>query len=519
LSKTHTANPAAQSVATYINDDTKWFYADFPMAYDPCTCQYASKINIITNLIESSTINLEGSITGQITSITSGKGTVSNDGKYGFKNFVNGTEKFQKTYNSVDGFITQTKNVSDVIFGAASSQSTALSSFQTALKSNTFLKAGLAAVPWLKSAVSVLDIFIGGGKSANQPVQLMPLSVNLGMKLNGSITTSNQYHNITFTTPGSLNAKNDPSIYPTYNEILGVFTLLNNPTFISEGTPTYSGSFVTGGKYMLRLKEPIKWVLNPASRLQLQDAQVAYVASPRVPTISGEPSTLPENFAINKLTIPEGKDAITGKYTYRTEYLPISCLGNDHNFRFWWSGQKPGTPNMYLKFLLNFKKLDDPNGQNVLLVLTYPIASESKMATTATNWTHYPFDPTKCAGGLIAEATATDITTTCSGTAYKTNRLMLMRRAIRNGTSPADTNAVASIQVFPVPVRDNLNIQSTENIQRVFVSNANGQVVFSKQYAGTSKVQINTSKFPEGAYFVKVVTARQTVTKKVLLSK
>jgi hypothetical protein len=94
-----------------------------------------------------------------------------------------------------------------------------------------------------------------------------------------------------------------------------------------------------------------------------------------------------------------------------------------------------------------------------------------------------------------------------------------MRRAIRNGTSPADTNAVASIQVFPVPVRDNLNIQSTENIQRVFVSNANGQVVFSKQYAGTSKVQINTSKFPEGAYFVKVVTARQTVTKKVLLSK
>jgi hypothetical protein len=520
LNTTHTANPAAQSVATFINDDTKWFYADFPMAYDPCTCQYASKLNIITNLIQSSAINLEGTITGQITSITNGKGTVANDGKYGFRDFVNGTEKFQKTYNSVDGFITQTKIVTDAIFGAGSDQSNAVSSFETALKSSSFLKTGLGAVPWLKSAVSVLDIFIGGGKSAvPQPVQLMPLAVNLGLKLNGSITTSNQYHNITFTNPGSLNAKNDPSIYPTYNEVLGVFTLLNNPTFIDDWANSTSGMFVTGATHILRLKEPIKWTLNPSSRLQLQDAQVAYVASPQVPTIAGEPTTLPENFAVNNINVAEGKDAITGNFTYRTEYTSLSCLGNNHNFKFSWSGLKPGVPKMYLKFMLNFKKLDDPNGQNVLLVLTYPIAVEGRLMTTATNRTHYPYNYNTCVGGLITEATANDLTTFCTSTNYKTNRQMRLSDSARNNGASVTDAGYSSIKIFPVPAADNLNVSAKDNILRVVISNTAGQILYSRTYAGAAHVLINTGNFIDGTYIVKVVTTKASVSQKIIISK
>jgi len=48
LDSTHTKNPVGQSASVFVNDRTKWFYADFPMNYDPCTCKYKSKLNIMS---------------------------------------------------------------------------------------------------------------------------------------------------------------------------------------------------------------------------------------------------------------------------------------------------------------------------------------------------------------------------------------------------------------------------------------------------------------------------------------
>ncbi|MBY0477901.1 MAG: hypothetical protein K2Q24_09675 [Chitinophagaceae bacterium] len=42
----------------YRNNNSKWFYADFPMMFDPCTCLYKSKLNIISDLISTSQISL-----------------------------------------------------------------------------------------------------------------------------------------------------------------------------------------------------------------------------------------------------------------------------------------------------------------------------------------------------------------------------------------------------------------------------------------------------------------------------
>lgn len=353
LDSTHTKNPVGQSASVFVNDRTKWFYADFPMNYDPCTCKYKSKLNIISQLIQNSTINLQGSITGTITSIANGQGSVNNSGSYSFKDFVNDADKFKKGYGSVDNFITETKNVVTTIPNSASTL-TALTNLQNSLKDNQFLKTGLAAVPWLKAAVGILDFFSGGGKTSPQTVQIMPMAVNLSIRLNGTMQTSNQYHNITFTNPGSLDAQNDPDIYPFYNESLGVFNLLNTPKFLLRqqralipNLPPSQGLWTL----QFKLKEAFKYIINPASGLQLQDAQVAYVGLSNT-NVANPPTTYGAGF-----DFLEGKDAESGKWEYRTEYVPIQCLGNDHQFKYqFFDGANPVPTKFYLKFILNFKR-------------------------------------------------------------------------------------------------------------------------------------------------------------------
>lgn len=517
LSVTHVPDPAAQSVAVYTNDNTKWFYADFPMAYDPCTCYNSSKLNIISNLIQSSSITLEGTTTGTLTTITNGTGSVNNDGKYTFKDFVTGVEKFQKGYTSVDNFITQSKAITNTLFGANSSQTTALTNFQAALKSNSFLNTGLAAAaPWLKTAVGILDLFTGGGKSSPQPVQIMPMAVSLTSKLNGTITTANQYHNIIFSTPGSLNASADPSIYPTYNEVLGVFNLLNSPTFINNWSPTTSGPWISGSRNGFRLKEPIKWVVNPASRLVLQDALVAYVAIPQVPTLAGEPNTLPLNFVENGFNFSEGKDAVTGKWQYRTEYVNINCLGNDHNFYFYYPiSPQGGIPKFFMKFILNFKKIDDPNGQNVLQILTFPIIIEPIPGPTAVPALQ-KFNPLACTGGRIVQANGSDINTFCQSTIYRTNRA---RRLIADSSSEI-RNEKMIFSVYPNPAINQFNIRFKEQVvvKDVVLLNNLGQIVWNKTYNNSFQIlNIRTNNFPTGNYLLKITTDKEILTKKVLI--
>ena len=42
-------NSEFSAVARFLNQDTKWFMADFPMEYDPCVCQFDSKLKIKAN--------------------------------------------------------------------------------------------------------------------------------------------------------------------------------------------------------------------------------------------------------------------------------------------------------------------------------------------------------------------------------------------------------------------------------------------------------------------------------------
>lgn len=395
------------SGSVYVNDNTKWYYADFPMMYDPCTCAYKSKLNIISELVTTSSISLTGSIGGDIyTKDVGGKAQIQKSGSYSWKDFagsVNG--KVSAAHSSINSFLTETQKFAENLGNLDTvGKKNALVNFASALKSNTFLKAGLSAVPWLKTAVSLVDVFIGGGKATPagpQEVKLLPLTVNLTAKLNGTMTTVNQYHDIKFTNPGSKDAALDPPNYPYYNEVLGIFNLIKTPEAYWErrqeklndwyNYPWLPALDVIADRFKLDTTT-FRYVLNPASGLAIQNMQLAFVTEgeyvPSYYTTSDpfNPKRMPADF------FHEGKDAMTGDEKFRTNFIDGTCFAKrtfevfsplnpympNNYYGFWgvWrpEGLKANDTTLFLKIMLNLRRTNaTPTTQNVLYVVTYPV--------------------------------------------------------------------------------------------------------------------------------------------------
>ena len=60
------------SPVNYIGSYFKWMYADFPIIYDPCTCFYASLIQVKVDVINTADISLSGALSGKIETINNG---------------------------------------------------------------------------------------------------------------------------------------------------------------------------------------------------------------------------------------------------------------------------------------------------------------------------------------------------------------------------------------------------------------------------------------------------------------
>ena len=535
----------------YLNDNTKWFYADFPMMYDPCTCNYKSKLNILSELVSSSQISLEGGITGDIYSKNiGGKAQIQKDGSFAWKDFsglVNG--KASTAYTSINGFVTASQNFSNAL-GANADKTASINLFGNALKNNQFLKSGLSAFPWLKSAVGLIDIFTGGGKTAPVPqeVKLLPLSVNLSMKLNGSITTVNPYHNIIFTNPGSKDAQLDPDAYPYYNEVMGVFNLIKTPSvFIANQNTSqvccdarrcYPGTRIT--KTVMRLAiDSFLYSLNPSAGLTIQNMKAAIVVSAR----SGISDTV--NLTLRKINddfkFYEGKDlsvadqSINGyKYKFRTDYFDIKPL-SDINFSYrnylpFCSitsnsmdavGAVPmiiDTSKLYLKLMINLKRnVTTATTQNILVVLTYPLKSVVN-PTAVSLPTSFSINDSS----IVTEVSNSYINSFCNSIAY--NNVDRQSRFFIDSIKADVKLQKDGIIIYPNPTKDNLNIKLKEQDSKLMsfqILDVHGKIFYKSKennfnlINGLSK-QININ-LKSGTYILNAVTTKGILNTKFIV--
>jgi Secretion system C-terminal sorting domain len=340
-----------KSVSPYNNDQGRWYYADFPMAYDPCTCFYESKLVIKTYLISKSKINLSGSLIGTIkalTDITNNTGVVNDNGlSFNAKGIYNAANKASKSYTDISKFASDQFSAIDnegktnsEIKAAADATKSSINFLQGAIKKNSFLKEGLKAAPYIGAALSFVDFFVGGGASGPQEVKVTPMAINTTLNLKGSLISTFEYNNITFLTPGAKNnlvrSVNDNKDYPYYNEVLGVFNLLEAPS-VYQKEVIINGGF--GAREFTYQVKPIRYVLNPAA-----------------------------GFKINKVEILAGLEfpGLT------TRFMPLSCMPS---FSYFIQGSLPPVPPpTKLKLLINLERNDtNEDTQNALLVMSFPI--------------------------------------------------------------------------------------------------------------------------------------------------
>ncbi|MBL6668307.1 MAG: choice-of-anchor J domain-containing protein [Crocinitomicaceae bacterium] len=80
--------------------------------------------------------------------------------------------------------------------------------------------------------------------------------------------------------------------------------------------------------------------------------------------------------------------------------------------------------------------------------------------------------------------------------------------ALKEDETGIDENMSFSFNLYPVPVKETLNISSQATISSITISNTHGALI----YHGNS-TSVDVSRFPKGPYFIKVKTDKGTAAK------
>jgi hypothetical protein len=77
----------------------------------------------------------------------------------------------------------------------------------------------------------------------------------------------------------------------------------------------------------------------------------------------------------------------------------------------------------------------------------------------------------------------------------------------------------SSINVYPNPAKDFINITSTENINKVTVVNFAGQKVFEKKITEKTSIILNTASYETGVYIIKIETENGIIAKRITITR
>ena len=79
-----------------------------------------------------------------------------------------------------------------------------------------------------------------------------------------------------------------------------------------------------------------------------------------------------------------------------------------------------------------------------------------------------------------------------------------------------DPVSATATSIFPNPATDVVNVVTGSNLQQVRIMNNNGQLVFN-QFVDGQSLQINTSDFQTGVYFMEIRTTEGMITEKLVI--
>ncbi|WP_255907076.1 hypothetical protein [Vibrio coralliilyticus] len=252
--KSHPLNRAKSptrvtSMAKLIaNEDTQWIYGDFEIGYDPCTSCFSSALDVLITPIASGDISLTGRSLANSVPVRDSNGMVSDDylTSYLLETGVDqqvGATTF-RNYQALHDMFKNQEDIAHAIYSGGNGWSPNSDAAFALNKVSEFLggAGGVSPEPISKTVLNGLSSLTKFANFSRPSVltglQLpppMPTVVFGELSLRGSVEFMGNTDKITIEMPGSLGAKEAPELspngsYPTYNEELGIFSLITMPT-------------------------------------------------------------------------------------------------------------------------------------------------------------------------------------------------------------------------------------------------------------------------------------------------
>ncbi|MES2726036.1 MAG: T9SS type A sorting domain-containing protein [Bacteroidota bacterium] len=457
-------------------DDYQWLVAEIQTAYDPCICASISNVKVGTMevkpvLIDDFDINaqIEGTTTQVLANSSTGVNAEA-DGKTSFQDIVvNAANAAIKGYNDFGSYKSQVDDMlnksnkeykdklvkdwfDDYVKKNPQYQGVnnlpakyalwdALGRTDDAFKrgigidkigdyqgSSEYqdLKTIASFVPYVGSAIGLIDFFMNGGKSSAAAKPSPPMVFNVSLKLNGHITKEIPLSPIHFLVPGSKTVSSN--LTPIYNNILGVFNILKAPQFKfapiarrdevfkfydfdlgeeinQQMFPRFTNFDVVLSQNaafnatpvfkQYKLNEDIKYIVNPAANLEVELIDACFVLEyNNTPNLTLNYDIFPNFF--NQPALPYYPDLFNGSLSVtdkikslekayydleyisydnsvvrlRTKYVPLTCLKNVTFTLF-----NGVMPKVYVKMLVKYKGKNNPELEPITNVVTYDITS------------------------------------------------------------------------------------------------------------------------------------------------
>jgi hypothetical protein len=488
----------------FDNSRPYWLHADFDMHYDPCACEFASNLIFRARLFQNT--NLTFNLNGTLLQNLLGADNPDSQGKYGSK----GGQGLLSIFDPGTSFWKDAEkglSIIEKLLGGKSSD---------AKKS---LPGWLSYIPKVGAVAGGVNFLLGLFKN-NQPVPPKPLSFKMELKGTGTLQQSSPYRTAPLVVPGSNQTNVSPSVLPHYNNVLGVFTLLNTPTVkVNRYTNSYS-AYNEYGQYGYIWE----YYEDNVYQYEIPDiaTQLKYHINPRAGM-----STNPADIDIRASFVFKNG----GVERMVTDPVYVGCMNNYKrtlSYGYYSGGHYSDYGYLADTVLLRlYVKLKTTSGQDFVQVLSYLTKQ------TFTDLSSAPSEvspPVGCNTG-IPMATTADILAVCRSTKYRNKAEQYQRHVIAEDTASTDTEGReknAAITLYPNPLNrgagqivfnSTTNFRNPADIRLYDLSGKLVSTIASRVFInrGANRFNLATQRLAAGTYVVQVFTTEGVFNKKLVL--
>jgi hypothetical protein len=346
------------------SNELHFFYADFPMGYDPCTCIFENKsIKVEFEAIDKQTLNIYGrswGIDNDLANIDGGKGSINEDflttvysdankqttaGSFTFNTWSELESHYDKQKAKKAQLAEQYKSVKNLktaldyasfAAGFLPINFNIVTTIPPTGQTDTAKVESKNILNPLKIASKFVDVLaapikkkLDDASSSLEAIGKIRL-IQSEIALSGEITNTTPREGFSFSLPGQANNSEDcdDNLGPLYDEVLGRFALLKKPKVkVGVRTQEYERRVTRTERIQFDVASfNNNYLFNPAANVDVVNTKI-YGALVVKKTMSNNVALPITSNQLRNVEIVESLSE-NNDFVFITKFVPIECLGN-----------------------------------------------------------------------------------------------------------------------------------------------------------------------------------------------